>query len=91
MLYEVITFGPGENQKHVPSGHPIIEMALVKLYRVTNDEKYLKLARYFIDETGKGTDGHKLSEYSQDHMPIVDQAEAVGHAVRFGYLRNNFV
>ncbi|WP_163713711.1 glycoside hydrolase family 127 protein [Mangrovibacterium lignilyticum] len=79
-------FGPNEGQKHVPSGHPIIEMALVKLYRVTNDEKYLKLARYFIDETGKGTDGHKLSEYSQDHMPIVDQAEAVGHAVRLGYL-----
>ncbi|WP_320168077.1 beta-L-arabinofuranosidase domain-containing protein [Mangrovibacterium marinum] len=79
-------FGPGENQKHVPSGHPIIEMALVKLYRVTNDEKYLKLARYFIDETGKGTDGHQLSEYSQDHKPIVDQDEAVGHAVRLGYL-----
>lgn len=79
-------FGPAENQKHVPSGHPIVEMALVKLYRVTNDEKYLKLARYFIDETGKGTDGHKLSEYSQDHKPIVDQDEAVGHAVRLGYL-----
>lgn len=79
-------FGPGEGQKKVPSGHPIVEMALVKLYRVTNDEKYLKLARFFIDETGKGTDGHKLSEYSQDHQPIVDQDEAVGHAVRLGYL-----
>lgn len=79
-------FGPGENQKHVPSGHPIIEMALVKLYRVTNDEKYLKLAHYFIEETGKGTNGHKLNAYSQDHEPIVDQAEAVGHAVRLGYL-----
>ncbi len=79
-------FGPAEGQKHVPSGHPIIEMALVKLYRVTGEEKYLKLARYFIDETGKGTDGHKLSEYSQDHMPIVDQEEALGHAVRLGYL-----
>jgi len=79
-------FGPNEGQKHVPSGHPIIEMALVKLYRVTGDEKYLKLARYFIDETGKGTDGHELSEYSQDHKPIVDQDEAVGHAVRLGYL-----
>lgn len=79
-------FGPNEGQKHVPSGHPIIEMALVKLYHVTKDEKYLKLAHYFIDETGKGTDGHTLSEYSQDHMPIVDQKEAVGHAVRFGYL-----
>jgi hypothetical protein len=79
-------FGPGEGQKKVPSGHPIIEMALVKLYRATNDEKYLKLARFFIDETGKGTDGHQLSEYSQDHKPIVDQDEAVGHAVRLGYL-----
>lgn len=79
-------FGPGENQKHVPSGHPIVEMALIKLYRVTNDEKYLKLARFFIDETGKGSDGHKLSEYSQDHKPIVDQDEAAGHAVRLGYL-----
>jgi DUF1680 family protein len=79
-------FGPGENQKKVPSGHPIIEMALVKLYHVTNDEKYLKLARFFIDETGVGTDGHKLNMYSQDHMPVRQQEEAVGHAVRLGYL-----
>jgi len=79
-------FGPKEGQKHVPSGHPIIEMALVKLYRVTNDQKYLELARYFVDETGRGTDGHKLNAYSQDHMPIVEQEEAVGHAVRLGYL-----
>jgi len=79
-------FGSGENQKHVPSGHPIIEMALVKLYRVTGKTNYLHLAQYFIDETGRGTDGHPLSPYSQDHMPIVSQQEAVGHAVRFGYL-----
>ncbi|NQU54982.1 MAG: glycoside hydrolase family 127 protein [Bacteroidetes bacterium] len=79
-------FGYGEGQKAVPSGHPIIEMALVKLYRVTDDEKYLKLARFFIDETGKGTNGHKLNAYSQDHMPILEQEEAVGHAVRLGYL-----
>ncbi|MCW3786312.1 glycoside hydrolase family 127 protein [Plebeiibacterium sediminum] len=84
LVYKV--FGPNEGQKHVPSGHPIIEMALVKLYNVTNDQKYLELARYFIDETGRGTDGHKLNAYSQDHMPIVDQEEAVGHAVRLGYL-----
>ncbi len=84
LVYQV--FGPSEGQKHVPSGHPIIEMALVKLFHVTKDQKYLELARYFIDETGKGTDGHELSEYSQDHMPILDQEEAVGHAVRLGYL-----
>jgi DUF1680 family protein len=79
-------FGPAEGQKKVPSGHPIVEMALVKLYRVTGDKKYLSLARFFIDQTGMGTDGHKLSEYSQDHQPIVEQDEAVGHAVRLGYL-----
>ena len=79
-------FGPNEGQKHVPSGHPIIEMALAKLYNVTDDEKYLKMARYFVDETGRGTDGHKLSPYSEDHKPIIDQDEIVGHAVRAGYL-----
>ena len=84
LIYKV--FGPNEGQKHVPSGHPIIEMALVKLYQATDDDKYLELARYFIDETGRGTDGHKLNAYSQDHMPILEQEEAVGHAVRLGYL-----
>lgn len=79
-------FGPGENQKHVPSGHPIVEMALAKLYNLTGDEKYLKTAKYFIEETGRGTDGHHLSEYSQDHKPILEQDEIVGHAVRAGYL-----
>ncbi|MDP4277651.1 MAG: glycoside hydrolase family 127 protein [Bacteroidota bacterium] len=79
-------FGPGESQKHVPSGHPIVEMALVKLYKVTGTKRYLDLARYFIDETGRGTDGHRLSPYSQDHKPIMDQDEIVGHAVRAGYL-----
>ena len=79
-------FGPGEGQKHVPSGHPIIEMALCKLYKVTGDKKYLDMARYFVEETGRGTDGHKLNEYSQDHKPILQQDEIVGHAVRAGYL-----
>lgn len=79
-------FGPNEGQKHVPSGHPIVEMALCKLYKVTGDKKYLDMAKYFVEETGRGTDGHKLSEYSQDHKPILQQDEIVGHAVRAGYL-----
>lgn len=79
-------FGPNEGQKHVPSGHPIIEMALAKLYKVTGEEKYLNMAKYFVEETGRGTDGHKLSAYSQDHKPILQQDEIVGHAVRAGYL-----
>jgi len=79
-------FGSAKNQKHCPSGHPIIEMALVKLFQVTGDIRYLNLARFFIDETGYGRDGHTLSQYSQDHKPIIEQDEAVGHAVRFAYL-----
>lgn len=43
-------FGPGEGQKHVPSGHPIVEMALCKLYKVTGDKKYLDMARYFVEK-----------------------------------------
>ncbi|WP_300811739.1 glycoside hydrolase family 127 protein [uncultured Bacteroides sp.] len=79
-------FGPGEGQKHVPSGHPIVEMALAKLYKTTGNEKYLQTARYFVEETGRGTDGHRLSQYSQYHKPILQQEEIVGHAVRAGYL-----
>lgn len=80
------TFGPGEGQIHRPSGHPIVEMALCKLYKVTGSRCYLDMARYFVEETGRGTDGHRLSEYSQDHKPILRQQEIVGHAVRAGYL-----
>ncbi len=79
-------FGPGEGQIHRPSGHPIIEMGLAKLYKATGDKKYLTMAKYFVEETGRGTDGHRLNEYSQDHMPILKQAEIKGHAVRAGYL-----
>ena len=80
------TFGPGAGQIHRPSGHPIVEMALCKLYKVTGSRRYLDMARYFVEETGRGTDGHRLSEYSQDHKPILRQQEIVGHAVRAGYL-----
>lgn len=79
-------FGPAEGQKHVPSGHPIVEMALAKLYKVTGNRRYLDTAMYFIEEAGRGTDGHKLSCYSQDHKPILLQEEILGHAVRAGYL-----
>lgn len=80
------TFGPNAGQIHRPSGHPIVEMALCKLYKVTGDKKYLDEAKYFVDETGRCTDGHHPSEYSQDHKPILTQDEIVGHAVRAGYL-----
>lgn len=79
-------FGPADGQLHVPSGHPIIEMGLAKMYKATGNKKYLDMAKYFVEETGRGTNGHKLNAYSQDHMPILQQEEIVGHAVRAAYL-----
>jgi len=76
-------FGPGKNMG-VP-GHQEIEIGLVKLYRVTGDIKYLKLAKFFIDQRGN-EEGHELfGEYCQDHEPFTEQDEAVGHAVRACY------
>ncbi len=79
------TFGLGEDQIKYPSGHPIIEMALVKLYHVTGEQKYLNQARYFVDEAGRLSNGRKPGIYSQDHKPVLEQDEIVGHAVRAGY------
>jgi hypothetical protein len=75
-------FGPGKRDD--APGHEIVEMGLVKLYRVTGEKKYLDMAKFFIDCRGKERDPKKM--YSQDHMPVVEQDEAVGHAVRAGYL-----
>jgi len=77
-------FGPGKLQN--PPGHQVIEIGLAKLYRATGDVKYLELAKFLIDIRGRaGT--HKLyGAYNQDHKPVVEQEEAVGHAVRAGYL-----
>lgn len=79
-------FGSAEGQKHVPSGHPIVEMGLAKMYKVTHNIAYLNMAKYFVEEAGRGTDGHRLNAYSQDHTPILKQEEIVGHAVRAAYL-----
>lgn len=79
------TFGPDKLRK--PPGHQVIEMGLVKLYRVTGEERYLKLAKFFLDVRGKPLDGRELrGEYNQDHKPVLQQDEAVGHAVRAGYM-----
>jgi DUF1680 family protein len=73
------TFGPGKLQ--VWPGHEIVEMGLVRLFRVTGDDRYLKLAKFFLDVRGPGGD-----QYHQSHIKPADQREAVGHAVRAGYL-----
>jgi len=83
------TFGP-DNLRDVP-GHQEIEMGLVKLYGVTGEERYLRLAKFFLDERGHyqgRTPHHNFDDpgYMQDHLPVVDQTEAVGHAVRAVYM-----
>lgn len=81
------TFGPGPGQRVDVPGHEEIEIGLVKVYRTTGDRKYLDLARFFLDSRGRKDRRPKLyGEYCQDHAPVVDQREAVGHAVRAGYL-----
>jgi len=77
------TFGPGTNQLHLWPGHEIVEMGLAKLYRVTGDPRYLRLAKYFIDVRGTHAGG---DDYHQSRIPPVNQTEAIGHAVRAGYL-----
>jgi uncharacterized protein len=77
----------GEDKLRIPPGHQIIEMGLARLFRVTGNEAYLNLARFLLEERGHENKGRKLwGEYSQDHKPVVDQDEAVGHAVRATYM-----
>lgn len=83
-------FGP--DRKHVAPGHEVIEMGLVKLYRITGKTEYLNTAKFFIEERGNhqydslSKDPFKNGSYWQDHKPVVKQDEAIGHAVRAGYL-----
>ena len=75
--------GDGEGQVARVPGHQIAEMALSKLYLVTGDRKYLEQAKYFLDKRGRTA--HR-DPYNQSHKPILEQDEAVGHAVRAEYM-----
>jgi DUF1680 family protein len=78
------TFGPGKIM--TPPGHQIIETGLIKLYRISGKRAYLDLAKFFLDQRGNAA-GHELyGPYSQDHIPVIRQEEAVGHAVRAVYM-----
>lgn len=99
-------FGTEEGKIHGYDGHEEIELALVKLYKATGEEKYLNLSKYFIDERGKAPSffllewekrgkssfwnpsDHKQPDvsYNQAHIPVREQTEAIGHAVRAVYL-----
>jgi len=100
--YIETVFGPGPAQRRGYCGHPEIELALVKLYRLTKERRYLDLAKFFVDERGRqphcfdleaiarGEDPavqfHGTYEYSQSHVPVREQRAVVGHAVRAMYL-----
>ncbi|MCX6133763.1 MAG: glycoside hydrolase family 127 protein [Ignavibacteriales bacterium] len=78
------TFGPAG--RHEVPGHQVIEIGLCKLYRVTGDEKYLKTAKFFLDERGDSKGHELIGEYAQDHIPVLEQDSAVGHSVRAAYM-----
>lgn len=83
----------GHDKLHTAPGHEVVEMGLVKLYHITGKKEYLETAKYFIEERGHfngydatSKDPWKNGDYWQDRIPVVDQREAIGHAVRAGYL-----
>ena len=78
------TFGPGKAS--IWPGHQIIEMGLAKLYRVTGDQRYIDLAKFMLDERGPGPRQGAGKPYTQSHLKVTEQTEAVGHAVRATYM-----
>jgi len=80
----VAVFGDTANYE-VP-GHQIIETGLIKLYQITQNEDYLTLSKKFLDLRGDATRRRIRGPYSQDHLPVTQQDEVVGHAVRAVYM-----
>jgi DUF1680 family protein len=76
----------GAKKRRAAPGHQEIELGLVKLYRVTGEKRYLDLAKYFLDERGNTEGRESYGRYFQDHKPVLEQEEAVGHSVRAAYM-----
>lgn len=87
------TFGPNEGQVVDVPGHEVIEMGLIKLYRITGEKKYLDQAKFFVEMRGRADKRNSLAwnpkdmydDYAQDTRPLTKETEAVGHAVRAVY------
>ena len=89
MNYIAKVFTEEKSAAFTTPGHEEIELALIKLYRCTSDEKFLRLAQFFIDERGKGNDDIMAwcnFKYNQSHLPVRQQRTAEGHSVRACYL-----
>ena len=82
----VNTFGKGEGKIESVPGHQIVETGLLKLYQLTQKTEYLELAKYFLDNRGNPEHHELFGPYSQDHLPVTQQDEVVGHAVRAMYM-----
>ena len=87
------TFGYGPTELRYAPGHQEIELALCKLFRTTGERRYLDLAKFFLDIRGRADIRHPSPKFGptwgagiQDHLPVLRQTEAVGHAVRAGYM-----
>ncbi len=87
----------GWGKREIAPGHQEIEIGLVKLYKCTGEKKWLDLAQFFLDVRGRGGDYlrhspdsrfevYNDSVYFQMHKPVLEQTEAVGHAVRGAYM-----
>lgn len=75
--------GDQPGQACVVPGHQIAEMAMARLYVLTGEKKYLDFAKFLLDKRGYT---ERKGEYSQAHKPVLEQDEAVGHAVRAAYM-----
>ncbi len=86
----LITQNWGPGRLAIPSGHQEIEIGLIKLYRITGDQKYLDLSKFLLECRGRGdyqrSTGRLAPSYYSDHMPVTEQTEAVGHSVRSTYM-----
>jgi len=84
------TFKDEKSAEFSTPGHEEIELALVKLYRVTGERRYLELSKFFIDARGRADSKEVMDgdndEYAQDHVPVREQETAEGHCVRACYL-----
>lgn len=78
-------FGPGK--RHDISNHEGIKIGLIRMYRSTHNDKYLKLAQFFLDTRGNPANRQRMyGPYAQDHESVKSQSRAIGHAVRATYL-----